>query len=323
MKDIIWKWIKQNWCVACCLIFSGLLLAISGSFAAYTSFNSVKRVVSTERSGDAIFGSNYLSLVDLNETTYSNRSISPAVVKNENGDVICYRFTVKVCNYVWGNRAAYNPKKITYTFTAQLVSMDDNSSLPDGIIDIKVNDKAFQSDGSYQFSGETLQGGGPNENDYVFYIPKELQNEVKLQIVAEPDNASKAIVNNQKLAGVIIFASLKPTEDWKGKFLDDLTKGSAAYDGFNYEISGNGEGTVTLTWPDYLQISPWFAEEVESAVSGNSITFTVGGEITNPGGETMPRPSAYQLQFYRVPGKILPNNLNTMSEAVTVTFEKP
>ena len=61
LYEKIQKWIKQYRGAAVLLGFGVLTLIIYGSFAAYISFNSVKRVVSTGTQSDTMFGSNYLS----------------------------------------------------------------------------------------------------------------------------------------------------------------------------------------------------------------------------------------------------------------------
>ena len=100
------KWIRQSKAAAILLLVGAMLLAIYGSFAAYTNFNSVKRVVSTGTQSDTMFGSNYLSLMNLSDTSIPVKRISLA---ESNGT---YTFTVQVCNYVWGDPTLYNPKDI-------------------------------------------------------------------------------------------------------------------------------------------------------------------------------------------------------------------
>ena len=68
MKERKRKWMKYR-LVALWILVALALLAVAGSFAAYTSFNSVKRVVSTGKGSNILFGSNYLSLVNGNEYT--------------------------------------------------------------------------------------------------------------------------------------------------------------------------------------------------------------------------------------------------------------
>ena len=92
----IQKWIKQYRGAAVLLGLGVLTLIIYGSFAAYTSFNSVKRVVSTGTQSDTMFGSNYLSPLNLSDTNYPVKRISLAEKAG------ACTFVVQVCNYIWG-----------------------------------------------------------------------------------------------------------------------------------------------------------------------------------------------------------------------------
>ncbi len=96
--------IKYSRLTGALLVLGVLALAVSGSFAAYTSFNSVKRVVSTGTQSDTMFSSNYLSLLNLNDEAYPAKRIP--FLDTETGT-----FTVLVCNYVWGDESLYNPKE--------------------------------------------------------------------------------------------------------------------------------------------------------------------------------------------------------------------
>ncbi|MGN0395750.1 MAG: hypothetical protein ACI4EF_10320, partial [Coprococcus sp.] len=106
MKDKILKWMKYKWAIGC-FVIAALLLAVSGSYAAYTSFNSVKRVVSTGKGNSTMFSSNYLYLVGVDESEYTTRRISPTEEK-EGETVTGYTFTVQICNYIFGNEMTYN-----------------------------------------------------------------------------------------------------------------------------------------------------------------------------------------------------------------------
>ena len=59
-----------------------LILIVGGSFAAYTNFQSVKRVVSTGTQSDTMFGSNYLSLISLTDENPPVKRISLAESDN-------------------------------------------------------------------------------------------------------------------------------------------------------------------------------------------------------------------------------------------------
>ena len=303
MKETIWKWIKQYRVAAGIFSIGMLILIVSGSFAAYTSFNSVKRVVSTERRSDTMFGSNYLTLLNLTDNNYSIRRITLSEEADKN------TFTVKVCNYSWGDESLYNTKDITDTVQAKLIAMD-GGNLPESIAQIKINDTEFNANGERKLTNQELKTGKAGENTYRFELPAELKNKIEIQIVVEPVSESVEAVNSQKLAAVISFADYESVKSWTGHFLDSQTgRIPADYDAFNYEISGNGAGTVTMTWPESLQLSKWTTDGKQ--VTG-PYSFYVDGATT-----------AVQFQFYRNPeNKIDAQTWAELEKLVTVTFEE-
>ena len=304
MKETIWKWIKQYRVAAGIFSIGMLILIVSGSFAAYTSFNSVKRVVSTERRSDTMFGSNYLTLLNLTDNNYSIRRITLSEKADKN------TFTVKVCNYAWGDESLYNTKDITYTVQANLIAMD-GGKLPESITNIRINDIPFNANGECTLTSQVLEAGKARENTYRFELPAELKNKIEIQIVVEPTNESEEAVNSQKLAAVISFADYESVKSWTGHFLDSQANGRtpADYDAFNYEISGNGAGTVTMTWPESLQLSKWTTNGKQVT---NSYSFEVDGATT-----------AVQFQFYRNPEKKIDvKTWADLEKLVTVTFKE-
>lgn len=74
-------------------------------------------------------------------------------------------------------------------------------------------------------------------------------------------------------------------KNWTGHFIDAKTKDPDSYDAFNYEISGNGAGTVTIKWGNTLQLSKWVTDGKQ-----DSYSFKVDDATT-----------AIQFQFYRNP----------------------
>lgn len=297
----IQKWIKQYRGAAVLLGLGVLTLIIYGSFAAYTSFNSVKRVVSTGTQSDTMFGSNYLSPLNLSDTNYPVKRISLS------DDMNC-TFTVLVGNYVWGDESLYNPKDITYTVTAKLLSMDGGDLSADYSL-IKMNGTPFDDAGELTRENQKLPTGKAATNEYKFEIPGILKDKVKIQIVAEPDASSKEAVNNQKLAAILSFSGYEAVKNWTGHFLDSKNKNPDQYDAFNYEISGNGSGSVTVVWEDSLQLSKWTTGGKQV---NNSYTFTVDGSTT-----------AVQFQFYRNPEKVSDldgKNWKGLEKLVKVSF---
>ena len=297
------KWIRQSKAAAIFLLAGAMLLAIYGSFAAYTNFNSVKRVVSTGTQSDTMFGSNYLSLMNLSDTSIPVKRISLA---ESNGT---YTFTVQICNYVWGDPTMYNPKDITYKVTAKLISMD-GGNLPDNCTGIEMGGKAFNEDGALTLDNKTLATGSAQTKSYSIVIPKELKDKIKIQIEAAPESISADTVNNQKLGAILSFADYEVTKNWTGHFIDSKTdRKPDDYDAFNYEISGNGAGTVTVTWNESLLLSKWATNDKQQ---NGSYTFNVDGSIT-----------AIQFQFYKNPEKWKAlEDWEALEKLVTVKFKE-
>lgn len=299
------KWIRQSKAVAILLLAGAMLLAVYGSFAAYTNFNSVKRVVSTGTQSDTMFGSNYLSLMGINDTNIPVKRISLAESNDE------YTFTVQVCNYVWGDESLYNPRPITYTMTAELISMD-GGSLTEGCTKIKMGDTSFSADGKCNLGSQTLATGDANTKEYKIEIPTFLKDTIKINIIAEPEESSKEAVNFQKLAAILSFADYEVNKNWTGHFIDSQTdRKPDDYDAFNYEISGNGAGTVTVTWDESLLLSKWTTNDKQQ---NGSYTFNVDGSAT-----------AIQFQFYKNPEKLNELKEKTWEDLetlVTVEFKE-
>ena len=65
-----------------------------------------------------------------------------------------------------------------------------------------------------------------------------------------------------EIGAVLSFADYEVTKNWTGYFIDSQTgRKPDDYDAFNYEISGNGAGTVTVTWDDSLLLSKWATDD--------------------------------------------------------------
>lgn len=297
------KWIRQSKAAAIFLLAGAMLLAVYGSFAAYTNFNSVKRVVSTGTQSDTMFGSNYLTLMNLNDTSIPVKRISLA------GNDDNYTFTVQVCNYVWGDESLYNPRQISYTMKAELIPMN-GGTLPGGCDGIKMRGTPFSADGRCDLGNQTLDTGDAKTNEYKIEIPTFLKDKIKIKIIAEPGKSSKEAVNFQKLAAILSFADYEVNKNWTGHFIDSQTERKPDdYDAFNYEISGNGAGTVTVTWNDRLLLSKWATNDKQQ---NGSYTFNVDGSTT-----------AIQFQFYKNPEKwSAPEDWEALEKLVTVDFKE-
>ena len=323
MKEKFWRWIKRYRLAGAFFLIGVLVAAVYGSFAAYTNFNSVKRVVSTKRQDDdnTMFSSNYLSLIHSSDTCPAKRISLAENTEN-------YTFTVLVCNHVWGDESLYNPKNISYTLTAKLLSMD-GGDLPQGCtgangitLNVPGNNSvpdSFDGTGVCTISGQELKTGTAAQKSYQFIMPKALKDNVKIQIMAVPADDSMPAVNNQILGAVLSFADYQVTKNWTGHFIDsqENEKTPDQYDAFNYEITGNGAGTVTVTWSDELLLSQWAMENGKEPTRNDtdstySYEFTVNDSTT-----------VKQFQFFRNPEKSLDGtDWTELEKLVTVSFSE-
>lgn len=303
------NWIKR-WGITLLLLLMAVLVVSFGSMAAYTNFNSVKKVVSTGKPNDTLFSSNYLYLVTDAETNYSTRRITPAT----DGDYST--FTVQIYNYVYGNPSAWNTENIQYSFVVKIMPRSDGNNLPaeSGNIVVQKGEteatKTAVSNTITHTITSTLSSTSASQDSYAIKVPTSIKDQIKMEITATPTDSTKT--SSKKLAAIISMATLETVSNWTGKFLDSKNNQPLEYDGYNYEISGNGEGTVTLEWNSaVLQASVWFTDGhtiTTKEENYKSITFDVGDD------------SAFQLQFYRVPGATIPDDWNGLESCVKVSF---
>ena len=321
MRKQILKWIRR-YGITVWLLVAILALAVTVSYAAYVNREINKFVLATGKGNQAFFSSNCLYLVDYKETQYRNRRISPTQTESQKE----LTFPVIICNYVYGNDQLVNLDDITYSFAVKLYP-NGGSKLPSGVENVKVNGESHHLDanGELTISSQKLPGGTANSHTYEVSIPEELKDKVLFEITATPNNASLSATNNQKLAAMITIADKTVTHGWSGRFLDDSRFNPSGYSGFNYEISGTGEGTITLSWDPSLEISQWFLSDnsLTKPQSPNAdgyyeVAFAVGGKDGN-GTE---RPTAYQMQFYlasKLDENLTWSQMNTM---VKVRFQE-
>lgn len=325
MGKIINKITSKPYILGSMLCAVGLILLISGSYAAYLNSNVAKKVVSTGEEGDILFSSNYLYAVNRSDMTYSLRRISPMEVQGKEG----YTFTVQICNYAYGNVYKANSRDITYRLKAQIIMTDGSTNLPEAIKTISLNngntDIFFTDTGTADGGSMVLTGDTPQLHSYTFFVPKVLKDVIKIQLVAEPEGDSDySATNNQKLAVILSMRELSTTS-WSGKFIDEnVTHNPEDYDAWNYEIKGNGQGQLSLIWnPQVLEVSSWFLKDmgqegnvvdvVEGDTTKKKISFPVGG---------LDQPEAYQLQLYRAQKDSgVGKSWSEMNAYVTVSFE--
>lgn len=284
------NWFNRRWVIAW-FVAASVLLVISVSFAAYTNFNSVKRVVSTKSDSEPLFSSNLLNLETSDAVKYRYRQVTPNI---NDGNAT---FILEIHNYQLHDVTTFNQKTIVYDLIATL-QPQPGTDLTGQFVNFKIAETSFNNE-TLTLTNESLAGGGENTNTYLFTIPAEYKDKVNIQIEAVPNNSSYDATKQQKLAAIVTMTEIVVSKTWTGEFID-TERSINDYDGFNYEISGNGQGTVTLKWKsDMLQISPWSAKQLsnsdptrstDSDGEWSTLDFSVG----NPD-----QPTAYQLQFFK------------------------
>ncbi|MGN0618797.1 MAG: hypothetical protein ACI4J7_07220 [Ruminiclostridium sp.] len=287
------------WAVFLIVVLSALLLGFA-SYAAYTNLNSVKRVVSTQGLKGTPFSSNYLNLTASSESSYSVKNI----VFPENAPTVT--FSIDICNYVHNNPSKFNDNDINYTFTLTLVNAD-GVDLTGLTVTSGGNSYSF-TDGVCSITGQTLAGRKKSVNTYVVTVPAGFVDKVKIEAVAEPDSASYKNTGNFKLGRLFAFTNKSETATtWTGRFAESTTDN---YDGFNYILSGQGKGTITLSWqPDKLEINKIFLDTYGITPSGGSFTMDVDSDTKN----------RYDIQFYKT-GNGDYSSIATVSSYVTISF---
>lgn len=274
------------------LVLASAALLVTGSFAAYTAVDYVKRIVSTSKGEQPRFSSNYLYLVEKNEENYSHRWVTP--VMNDRDETCA--IVLWVNNYLYGMIDEPNTRDISYTLKVSVMDTNGNPLQDESGITVDSTQPS-----SYNITHKLQAAAQGVHNEHTISVSKELVGRIMLKIVAEPTGDSYSATGNQKLAAIIHLSDGAQSSGWKGKFIDkdkDI-RPIAEYDGYNYEISGTGEGTLILRWDKALQISPWFLNQyglTPVEVDGRwQISMQVGGQDN----AQQERPSAYQIQFYK------------------------
>lgn len=312
---------KKNWIAIWLVVFCAAWL-VTGTYAAYTKVDSIKRVVSTTSGAEVRFSSNHMTLKNMTDeaSTYKLTAIT-------SGSASSVSVSTTVCNFPQGEAAKSNPNTITYRFTAELLDIagnpvnatsqlsysgaNGNQTTVTGaqIVEaLKINDQAFTAvdNGAYslEIANQQLDGGDAHQN--VYKLTCEAANAamldaVMIQMKAIPTNpTSCGIGADQILAGRLrILVNSGRNTVWTGRFTDTgVTNTPGELDAFNYEISGTAKGTYVLSWnEEKVALSPWFLEDLPTG----SIQKQGAGEVTISLGEPG-TPTSYRFVFYRVGG---------------------
>lgn len=286
MKDRFIKKLKRSW-LAIWIAFAAAALSTIGVLAAYTSVSSVKRVVSTQKGAGMLFSSNYLT-TDENDLprmiTFSSMETSPCV-------------TVNVCNYPQ-TMIKHNDKDITYTMTVELVDSNGNAvTSADYSVEYGGEKKTFESNSKIEFSPLKLTADDFNKHEFTLTFDKSqlTKSDIYMIVTATPTDQAELKSLSAKLG--VIYINDNTSATWTGTFIDNATS-PKDLDGFNYRLSGSGEGTVTLTWnTNYVDISPWFKNTHKLTISKDSSGIATATLKVNSAEKNQ-----YDIQFYRTNG---------------------
>lgn len=282
---------------------SVLAFSVAGivAFAAYTSTQSVKRVVSTNAGAGQLFSSNYLSELDPKRTvSFTEGTTEPKV-------------NVFICNYAQGDKTRWYENSITYTLTAQLVNSEGNviteAEKANGfVITHEGEQKNFLgTDYTATFADVSLTKEDANDHSFVITFPSDQleTNDVYVMLTATP-TPKESYPDLKPIKGKIGITKSAATfvTSWQGEFTDfkdmDENEYTTGYYGFNYQIWGSGSGTIELTWDaSKIDINPFFLEEVDESSSEDKTkhTKTISFKVVSD-------KQLYTLQFYRTSGTI-------------------
>ena len=308
------KWKHKSW-VTIWLILVCAALVVTGTYAAYTKVEYVKRVVASKNQTETVlFSSNYLSLRSGED--YPIRIIPVGTQSDAS-------VTVTVCNYPQSDLTRVNEETITYTLTASLVDINDKPIEAETVISyqaadgtpatitgaelagkIKINETAFDSSGIDYSATGTLTGGTAESHFYKITCGKAdipILSAISIRMAAVPDQSIGVQLRGQLRLGT----NYQQKTSWTGAFSglpNADSEPTTAHDAFNYEISGTLEQTMRLSWnPNRVTLGKWsrrelgIPEDSEPKTEGNMVYYDIKVGATGA-------PTSYTLQFYRVGG---------------------
>ena len=292
---------KETRTILIVLVWILIAVLVTVSFAAYTNSGYKKGVVSTNGSS-AMFSSNYLLQYSMGTTEYSTYTLSFPKRENANGTV---NIELYIYNHAPDDPNKPNPKNITYTLNMKAtVKSGTSGSLSNGYA---VNSNAFTNDGAaktMELTEQKLLGGTLRYNKYTITVPYADLDKVCLTVVATPDTENAKTAAGNKILARELYTATYSTEagdsfSWNGRLFDmpgtpTQENQSTNYTAFNYEISGMGQGLVTVKWDSaFVEMDPFFKSEIAAkpgtVLTENSLQFAVDSNTRNH----------YLIQFYR------------------------
>lgn len=293
-------------------LIAAVLIALIGasfcfvaiSFAAYTHSSRAQRTIAAYPMDGESFSSNYLIIGDSSaniRTLYvTNAALMPSTVvtvcnyrqgmqNKPNEESISYSIEMKLCYY---DQAEGEFKQATpaYLTANSLTGEEYKVTVISGSVSVTLGSAALSD--TTTFSG-TLAGRTANSHSYTVILGTGFAADnpnLYFEMNAIPDGGLSAISG-------MFTAGLKAegaTNNWTGAFNESTLDG---YDGFNYVVTGTGEGTFYLRWDSSIvELSYQSLRMLDTAATriGETsyyyISFAVDSDTE----------SRYDLQFYKV-----------------------
>ena len=286
LKFIVKHWTRV-WLIGALI----LVIGVTATFAAFTSANVVKRVVSTMDMEVELFSSNCM------RQDITNRMIS---VRS---------YSVTVCNYDQDMPLTFNPAQMDYVFRAELQVKSGSEYLTmsqlhtklltadpvngettyQGIVNsignnyyvskteddsgtpVSASDSAehyFTSGNNYtvEFGSQSLAPNVSSTDRFQVTVASsdlgEINPKFYVHVWAEPSGNVYHTIHSRIYGGI----ASSHAASWHGS-LKETNCSTIDYDFYNYIITGNGVGTVDILWNDeYFNVNEFFF----SALAGNS-----------------------------------------------------
>lgn len=273
------------------LLLAAALLAGAVTYAVFTTSDKAKRVLASRRAQGDLFSSNLLRRNETPEDLSSYKG-STLYLNLQNGQWPSTDPTVtfNICNYVQGAQNRPYNGAISYTLTATLLDADGNAvENPGKYVSVS---KGTTTGFSFADSLDYHPGGHymATSNTYtVTYLSKDVMDDhYSLKLVAVPTSPDTL----PTLCALLDVMELNQgaSKGWAVTPVESHDAGSpqpSAYYGYNYRVSGTGDGTLTLSVGSAIVLSDESKAALNATVSGSSVSFAVTS------GQT------YSLRFYR------------------------
>ena len=306
-----------------------LLVAGVVVYAEYIKSSRAKRVLATRGEEGMLFSSNYL-VMNSNPTVNVYKRVIYASSPDYpvSGDVT-------ICNYAQGNSTKRHETDIPYTLTAQLYILSEANGVyiktPASASDVGAHTVKLKLNGgetvtlnsgnlSHTFAGNLLDHRFASTDICNVEFDADFINAgaLCLYLCATPAAGAPSDVFPMDAVFSAALGNTEARNIWEGYFNDNNTTVSPEqpyYDGFNYVVSGSGEGTCVLSWDNtMLKISQVFLSEnsLTPTVSGgvSSVTFAVDSDVV----------ARYDLQFYYADGDVAITDWDALAACVTLTY---